>query len=128
MNSNPQRPDQQNQGGGGQGGQQGGGGQQKRVNSPGRAVSSRDNRADSRSRVKAVSRINAKTTHTLVTFPPALPGAFFDSKEHEKVGFCFEHRPVGVLPNNWRLLQKAALRVPSRHPVCPGQILDSRLA
>ena len=59
MNANEQRPDQQNQGGGGQGGQQGGGGSRSRVNSPARAVSSPDNRADSRSRVKAVSRINA---------------------------------------------------------------------
>jgi hypothetical protein len=32
-----------------------------RVNSPARAVSSRGNRADSRSRVKAASRINAKS-------------------------------------------------------------------
>ena len=35
MNSNQQRPDQQNQGGGGQGGQQGGGGQQKPGQQPG---------------------------------------------------------------------------------------------
>jgi|EndMetStandDraft_8_1072994.scaffolds.fasta_scaffold09556_4 hypothetical protein len=34
-------------------------GSRSRVNSPARAVSSPDNRADSRSRVKAVSRINA---------------------------------------------------------------------
>jgi len=35
-------------------------GSKSRVNSPARVVSSLDNRADSRSRVKAVSRINAR--------------------------------------------------------------------
>ena len=35
-------------------------GSRSRVNSPARVVSSLDNRVDSRSRVKAVSRINAK--------------------------------------------------------------------
>ena len=35
-------------------------GSRSRVNSPARVVSSLDNRADSRSRVKAVSRINAE--------------------------------------------------------------------
>ena len=35
-------------------------GSKSRVNSPAKAVSSLDNRADSRSRVKAVSRINAR--------------------------------------------------------------------
>ena len=57
-------------------------GSRSRVNSPARVVSSLDNRADSRSRVKAVSRINAKL-FALVTSPRQCRGVFQNRKRRE---------------------------------------------
>jgi hypothetical protein len=56
-------------------------GSRSRVNSPARAVSSLDNRADNRSRVKAVSRINAENCSP--SWPPAVPGVFSKSQRRQ---------------------------------------------
>jgi hypothetical protein len=66
-----------------------------RVSSPARVVSSLDNRADSRSRVKAVSRINAKL-FALVTFPRQCRGFFQNRKRREDNREKAEVATIGI--------------------------------
>jgi hypothetical protein len=70
-------------------------GSRSRVSSPARAVSSLDNRADSRSRDKAVGRINAKL-FALVTFPRHCRGFFQNRKRREDNREKAEVATIGI--------------------------------